>query len=106
MSRGGAIISLGFNSDKYTSIGKNYRTPDSGHPTYHAEIKALLNLPRHITKGCVMYVARCSKDGSEDRISKPCSMCHAVMLERGINKVYYTMNDEIIGSYKFRGSNV
>lgn len=47
-----------------------------------------------------MYVARCSKMGNEDRISKPCNMCHAVMKERGIRKVFYTVNNEFVGMYK------
>lgn len=101
LARGGSIISLGVNSDKYCSVGKSFRTEDKGNPTYHAEIKALLNIPRHITKGSVMYVARCSKSGKDSRMSKPCSMCHAVMEERGIHKVYYTVDDEVIGTYKF-----
>ena len=48
-----------------------------------------------------MYVARCAKDGTGARMSKPCSMCHAVMQERGIRKVYYTVDDEVVGTYKF-----
>lgn len=99
--RGGAIISLGINSERYCSVGKNYRPEEKGNATYHAEIKALLNIPRHVTKGSVMYVARCSKNGSEDRMSKPCNMCHAVMEERGISKVFYTVDNEIVGTYKF-----
>ena len=83
------------------SVGKSFRSEDKGNPTYHAEIRALLNIPRHITRGAVMYVARCSKNGEENRMSKPCSMCHAVMEERGIHKVYYTVDDEVIGTYKF-----
>jgi deoxycytidylate deaminase len=47
-----------------------------------------------------MYVARCSKDGKEGRMSKPCSMCHAVMVEYGIDKVFYTVDNEVIGTYK------
>lgn len=99
LARGGSIVSFGSNSDKYCSMGKNYRN-HHGCPTYHAEIKAILNIPRHITKGSVMYVARCSKNGRDVRMSKPCSMCHAIMQERGINKVFYTVNNEIIGTYK------
>jgi tRNA(Arg) A34 adenosine deaminase TadA len=101
LARGGSIVSLGVNSDKYCSIGKDHRSEDRGNPTYHAEIRAVLNIPRHITKGAVMYVARCSKDGIEDRMSNPCSMCHAVMEERGIHKVYYTVDNEVVGTYKF-----
>lgn len=99
--RGGAIIGLGINSERYCSVGKNHRPEEKGNATYHAEIKALLNIPRHVTKGAVMYVARCSKNNNEDRMSKPCNMCHAVMEERGIHKVYYTVDNEVVGTYKF-----
>ena len=99
--RGGAIIGMGINSERYCSVGKDYRPEEKGNATYHAEIKALLNIPRHVTKGSVMYVARCSKNGDEARMSKPCNMCHAVMEERGIRKVYYTVDNQVVGTYKF-----
>jgi len=99
--RGGAIINFGINSEKYSSIGAKYRPEEKGVSTYHAEIKAILNIPRHQTKGAVMYVARASKGKHEERMSKPCKMCHAVMQERGIRQVFYTVDDEVIGTYKF-----
>jgi len=69
--------------------------------TYHAEIKAILNIPRSQTKGATIYVARSSKGKKEERISKPCSMCHALLEERGIAQVFYTLDGENIGTYKF-----
>jgi uncharacterized protein (DUF169 family) len=48
-----------------------------------------------------MYVARASKGKKEERMSKPCRMCHAVMQERGISQVFYTIDDKVIGTYKF-----
>lgn len=48
-----------------------------------------------------MYVARSAKNSKEDRMSKPCPMCHAVMEERGIKAVYYTVDDQHVGTYKF-----
>ena len=101
-ARGGAIISLGINSEKYSSVGSKYRPEHKGHSTYHAEIAAILNLDRSQTKGAVMYVARASKGCNADRMSKPCKMCHAVMEERGISRVYYSIDDETIGTYKFK----
>jgi tRNA(Arg) A34 adenosine deaminase TadA len=101
LASGGAIIGLGVNSERYCSIGSKHRSPHKGVATYHAEIHALLNLDRSITKGAVMYVARTSKNTKEDRMSKPCPMCHAVMEERGIKSVYYTVDDEHVGTYKF-----
>ncbi len=100
--RGGAIINVGINSEKYSSIGAKHRHESKGVATYHAELKAMLNIDRALTKGATIYVARSSKRTHEDRLSKPCSMCHAVMEERGISQVFYTVNDEIIGTYKFK----
>ena len=102
LARGGAIISLGINSEKYSSVGSKYRPEHKGHSTYHAEIAAILNLDRSQTKGAVMYVARASKGCNADRMSKPCKMCHAVMEERGISRVYYSIDDETIGTYKLK----
>jgi tRNA(Arg) A34 adenosine deaminase TadA len=64
------------------------------------QIAAILGMDRSQTKGAVMYVARASKGSHEDRMSKPCAMCHAVMEERGISRVYYSIDDETIGTYK------
>jgi len=100
--KGGAIINLGINSEKYSSIGSKHRPEEKGHSTYHAEIKALLGLDRSQTKGAVMYVARASKNAHEDRMSKPCAMCHALMEERGISRVYYSVDDDTIGTYKIK----
>ena len=99
--RSGAVINFGINSEKYSSIGAKYRPEEKGVSTYHAEIKAILNIPRSQTKGAIMYVARASKGKKEERMSKPCKMCHAVLQERGIRQVYYTVDDKIIGTYKF-----
>jgi deoxycytidylate deaminase len=99
--RGGAIINFGINSEKYSSIGAKYRPEEKGVSTYHAEIKAILNIPRSQTKGAVMYVARASKGKKEDRMSKPCTMCHAILEERGVSQVFYTVDNEVIGTYKF-----
>ena len=101
LASGGAILSLGINNERYCSMGAKHRSPHKGVSTYHAEIHALLNLDRSVTKGAVMYVARASKGNKEDRLSKPCQMCHAVMEERGIKAVYYTVDDEHVGTYKF-----
>ena len=101
LASGGAIISLGINNERYCSMGRKHRAATKGISTYHAEIHALLNLDRSVTKGAVMYVARASKGNHEDRMSKPCPMCHAVMEERGIKAVFYSVDDEHVGTYKF-----
>lgn len=101
LASGGAIISLGINNERYCSMGAKFRKKSKGISTYHAEIHALLGLDRDVTKGAIMYVARASKGDKSERMSKPCPMCHAVMQERGIKAVYYTVDDEHVGTYKF-----
>ena len=97
---GSSILGLGVNNEKYCSVGAKYRSTNKGHSTYHAEIASLMNIPRHVTKGATIYVARAAKGSGDDRMSKPCPMCHAVLEAQGIKKVYYTVDDESIGFYK------
>jgi tRNA(Arg) A34 adenosine deaminase TadA len=97
---GNAIIGMGINNEKYCSIGAKYRPHCKGHSTYHAEISCIMNIPRCSTRGSVMYVARVSKKDGQDRLSKPCPMCHEVLKAQGVKKVYYTVDNENIAYYK------
>jgi deoxycytidylate deaminase len=98
--KGSAIIGVGVNNEKYSSVGAKYRSESKGISTYHAEISAMLNLPRSMTKGATIYVARASKKDGAWRLSKPCDMCHALMEERGIYQVFYSIDGDNIGTYK------
>lgn len=100
IGRGDALIGMGINSEKYSSVGARYRPDHKGYSTYHAEIVSVNNVPRHVTKGATIFVARVSKGTGEDRLSKPCPMCHEVLKAQGVKKVYYTVDDENIGFYK------
>jgi deoxycytidylate deaminase len=101
LEKGSAILGVGVNNEKYCSVGARYRSPHKGHSTYHAEIHAILNLSRDVTRGATIYVARASKKDGSYRMSKPCPMCHAVLQERGIKKVVYSVDETTIGFYKF-----
>lgn len=97
---GSSILGIGVNNEKYCSVGAKYRSSAKGHSTYHAEIASIINIPRHVTRGSVMYVARIAKGTGEDRMSKPCAMCHAVLKAQGVKRVYYTIDENTIGTYK------
>lgn len=97
--RGGAIHGLGCNNEKYCSRGAKYRPEEKGHATYHAEIRAILGIPYHVTKNSTIYVARVNKTGG-NRISKPCDMCQAVLQSQGIRKAIYTIDSEYYGVMK------
>lgn len=97
---GNSILGLGVNNEKYCSVGAKFRAESKGNSTYHAEISSLLGLSRDVTRGATIYVARSAKGSGDDRLSKPCSMCHEVLKAQGIKKVYYTVDNETVGFYK------
>lgn len=100
LTSGSCILGLGVNNDKYCSIGAKYRSYHKGISTYHAEIGAVINIPRHVTKGCTIYVARTSKFDGTMRMSKPCPMCEAILRERGVKRVFYSVDEMTVGTYK------
>lgn len=44
-----------------------------------------------------MFVARITKSGSSLAMAKPCIACQSVMSRLGIKRVYYTINNDLIG---------
>ena len=62
------------------------------HAAVHAEVAALNSCRKVNLKGARIYVARVSKHG-EPRMSKPCARCQKALSERGIKKVFYTIDN-------------
>ena len=97
--KGGSVRNSSCNKENYSSFGKRFRSPARGHATVHAELGAILGLPRSVTTGADVYVCRINREG-EFRNSKPCSMCHEALKHVGVKRVYYTTNDNTIEMYK------
>lgn len=97
--RGGSIINVAFNKDDYTSFAHRFRPHGCGPATRHAEAECILGLSRSQTAGSDMFVCRINNQG-EFRMSKPCSMCHAILKNVGIKRVFYTTNHDGIEMYK------
>jgi len=76
-------ISVGFNKDK--PVMDNYST--------HAEINAILTAGGRFDDldGCVIYVYR-ERNGLP-ALSRPCDRCMEFIKEKGIKKVFYTINE-------------
>ena len=88
--RGGSILNFSKNSTRFTRFGQRFIPYDqTWRRPHHAEIGCILGMPRSVTKGATIYVARVSKRG-ETKNSKPCSICQAVLRHVGIKKVIYT----------------
>lgn len=65
------------------SVNEHTRVPVPGG---HAEARATAKAD----VGSILYVARVTRDG-QWAMSRPCSKCQAIIRNRGIEKVYYTI---------------
>ena len=91
--RGGSIINIAKNSNKYTKFGQRFMPyKQKWHATHHAEIGCILGLDKSTTRGSTIYVARVGKRG-DIRNSKPCLICQAVLKHVGVRKVIYTTEE-------------
>ena len=97
--KGKSVRNTSHNKANYCSFGHRFRMKEYGTATVHAEIGAILGVDRTVTYGATLYVARVGKI-NDFRLSKPCHMCQAAMRHVGIKKVVYSIDNNIVGSYK------
>jgi len=85
--KSGRVLGTGHNKDRNSPL---YVSPEhiKTHCSRHAEIEAIRDANWNV-KGAVLYVARVNSNG-QDRNSKPCIRCEAVIEETQIKKVIYT----------------
>lgn len=96
--RGGRLLNVASNNSKYTSFAARF-LPAHIAATHHAELAALLNMPRTLTAGSDIYVVRINRSG-ELRNSKPCPMCQAAAKFCGVRRVFYTTDDGSVESMR------
>lgn len=89
--KNGTIVAMGIN--------RSVNNPDQVQfpklqASVHAEVAALIACRKTDLRGATIYVARICKDGSQ-AMSKPCINCQKALVERGIKKVYYTIDSEM-----------
>lgn len=85
--KGGRVVGTGYNRNRNhpAIVSPEHIKTDC---SIHAEESALRDAGYSV-KNAVIYVARVSKSG-EDRDSKPCPRCHALIEESGIKRIIYT----------------
>lgn len=86
--KGNRIMSVGTNKYKTHPRQINPHTGESG-SSVHAELDAIIGLPKESLKGATIYVARQTIDGNP-AIAKPCKCCQKVIEVSGIIRVFYT----------------
>ena len=97
--KGGSIVSFGFNKSNHCQFGKRFRHRDRGDATQHAEISAILGMPRSTTQGADLYVVRIN-NFCQWRMSKPCHMCEEALRFVGIKRVFYTVDGKHYDCYR------
>lgn len=98
--KGGSIVSFGFNKSNHCQFGNRFRNNlINGHATQHAEISAVLGMPRASTEGADIYVVRVNNQGKW-RMSKPCSMCEDALKFVGVKRVFYTTSEKDYDSHR------
>lgn len=93
LSRGGSVISVGWNKPK--------NDPSMDIPYAYLSIHAEADAIRQVydATDCVLYVARKRRDGNFG-LAKPCKHCQILIRENGIKKVIYTVDNETIAIWK------
>lgn len=88
----GNVLNACHNKDKTCSFGNRFRPRHKGRATVHAELGAILNMPRDSTEGADVYVVRVNRY-DELRNSKPCPMCHEALRFVGVKRVFYSTGE-------------
>ena len=97
--KGGSIVSFGSNKSNHCQFGRRFRHRDRGDATQHAEISAILGMPRSTTQGADLYVVRIN-NFCQWRMSKPCHMCEEALRFVGIKRVFYTVDGKHYDCYR------
>lgn len=84
LEKGGKIINTGFNKAKYHTLARRH---DSR--TIHAEISAILGIPKDKMKGADIYTYRAWRNGKMAS-SLPCDPCQRVLSMAGVHRIFYT----------------
>ena len=82
--KSGRVIAFGFNQSKtHTLFPKAY--------SFHAEMHAIVTAQTDLV-GADIYIYR-ERNGNQPAMAKPCDMCLKLIIESGINKIFYTVSD-------------
>lgn len=94
ITRGSKIISFGINKYKTHPLQRNHHTDELG-TSIHAELDAILKVPRDKGIGASIYIVRLLKNNFTGN-AKPCKYCRKLLIAENIYIIVYS-----IGNNKF-----
>ena len=87
-------------SDGPLVFSVNHNVSSQKIPQHHAEARVL----RKCNYGSVLYVARVLKDRKTLAIAKPCIFCQNFIKNKGVKKVYFTIDNRRYGLWKINNN--
>ncbi len=97
--KGGSVISWALNEPTRCGMSNYYATHDGF--VQHSELLAIKKVRKKIDlRNCVMYNLRIDKNGGI-KMSKPCAGCQHLLCDYGIQKCYYSTEEQTIEVIKF-----
>lgn len=75
---------------------RSEKTWRKSYANIHAEINCLNNIDREMYRGKDIAVVRIHKNGRLAN-SRPCECCQRVLRQRGIKRIYYSIDDDYVG---------
>lgn len=99
IKKGGAVQSVGWSIWKYDPMFIDNHCNCS----VHAEIHALRQM-NYNARNCTMFVARVLRGGGIG-MAKPCANCQLIIIDSGIKRVTFTIDEDTSGTWKPRGNN-
>jgi deoxycytidylate deaminase len=94
--KSGRVIGTGYNKNKNHPLQVSPEHIKT-HCSRHAEVEAIRDA-RFAVEGATLYVARVNNQG-QDRNSKPCKYCQAVISATKIKKVIYTESENNVSFF-------
>lgn len=94
--KSGRVIGTGYNKNKNHPLQVSPEHIKT-HCSRHAEVEAIRDA-RFAVEGATLYVARVNNQG-QDRNSKPCQYCQAVISATKIKKVIYTESENNVSFF-------
>ena len=85
--KNGKIIQSGRN--QYCSLNRLRNYKSNRIWSIHAEMNALANLPKNITRGAGIIVVKVNREGDLTN-SRPCRVCMSIIERMGIKRVMYS----------------
>jgi len=82
------VLSIGYNKPKTDPISK-----DTTMQQLHAEMSAVKRCREGELQGVDVIIARCRPSGKPG-LAKPCKICEDILRDRGVRRVFYTINSE------------